>query len=92
MLPDFIIQRLDGAFSFFFVVTGDRAGIVLAADMEFGCITELRSCYVDEFGEEDRGFVRGEMVTLSAARCDWLIDHLLAGDWADRMLKPIPRQ
>jgi hypothetical protein len=88
MLTDYIRKRLSGTFSFFVMITGSRAGTITAADIEFDCLMELKSCYLDEFGEEDKGFRRGNMLALSEQRCSWLVDHMLSGDWTDKLLMP----
>jgi hypothetical protein len=68
------------------VVTGERAATVIVGDLEFNAIMELRSCYLDRFGEENKGLKTGRMVELSRVRLDQLTDILLSGDWTDGLI------
>jgi hypothetical protein len=86
VVTDFIEHRFGGTFGFFFLVTGERAGTVIVADLEFNRVVDMKSCYVDEFGEEDCGFSRGHILELSKERCAWLIDQILSGDWTDKLI------
>jgi hypothetical protein len=80
-----LTNSLDRSFSAFLVLTGPKASTVIIASSQFDFFVSLVSCYADRFGDENPGFGRQDIVSLSPVRLKRLEDILLSGIWTERL-------
>jgi hypothetical protein len=76
------LESLGGAFGVVAILSGPCAGN-LEVIVSQGESVRLRSIYVDDLGDEDRGFTRGELLHLSVSNFESVMDTVLSGEWAD---------
>jgi hypothetical protein len=84
-LNDILSDPLRDTYSFFLAVSGARAGRVFVSDGEFKWFSDLKSCYVDHYGQENREFRSGGLLTLCHHRLAVLTDLMISGGWTDAM-------
>jgi hypothetical protein len=78
---DFLTEVLCGTFSVLLMLTGPKAATVMIASIELNYMLSVVSCYADRFGDENPGFARDDMVSLSPVRLKRLENVVLSGDW-----------
>jgi hypothetical protein len=82
---DLVRNALSGTFSVLVVLTGPKASTAMVANMEFEAIVPVLSCYADQYGDENPGFARRDMVSLSEARLARLEECILSGAWTHNL-------
>jgi hypothetical protein len=90
-MAEVLRDHLAGTYSFFIILTGARAGRVVIGSSEFDWFAETKSCYLDLYGQENREFRTGRMLTLSHTRMELLTDMMLSGSWTDKLIISVPR-
>ena len=86
-----IKTALGGGFTIVVPITGRNAGglEIVFGQQPYAC-SPLRSIYVDELGDEDRGFSRGEILYLSNECVSMAIESLLSSEWTDSVKENQP--
>lgn len=80
---DHLLHYCGGGTSAFLMLTGKQATSVFIGSYEFKAKYKAKEIYLDDYGDDDIGFERGEILTLSRDRFDRLNETLLSGDWSN---------
>lgn len=80
LLQNYVKQYYNGGMAMFLGLTGPNA-----SDLIFSChslekLFNQDGFYIDQFGDTDRGFKRGAILSLSRDRLENALDKLLSGD------------
>ena len=77
---DYVMSQYQGGLAMFLGLTGPNASDIIISCQVIGHLFNLDGFYVDQFGDIDRGFNRGAMLSLSKDRLENALDKLLSGD------------
>lgn len=79
-IDNYVLTQYDGGLAMFLGLTGPNASDVIISCKSINRIFNLDGFYVDQFGDIDRGFKRGAILSLSRDRMEKTLDKLLSGD------------
>lgn len=82
-VTDFLKSVLKKTFSAFLVLNGPQASSVIICDMKANKIIKIKGFYVNKFGDEDPGLVKGHMLLLSKTKKEETIEQILSGSWTN---------
>ena len=70
-----------GGTTLLLLLNGPFSTAIAVTSNQFSFVVKIVSPYVDEYGDEDGGFVAGHMLTLSHYRLKLALDLYLSGEW-----------
>ena len=73
-------QRYHEGMAMFLRLTGPNASDIVISCPAIAKLFNLDGFYVDQFGDIDRGFKRGAILSMSKDRLENALDKLLSGD------------
>lgn len=79
-ITNYVKQHYDGGLAMFLGLTGPNASDIVISCPAIDRLFNLDGFYVDQFGDIDRGFKRGAILSLSKDRLEKALDKLLSGD------------
>ncbi|KAK8857709.1 hypothetical protein M9Y10_016117 [Tritrichomonas musculus] len=79
-IQDYVLSQYQGGLAMFLGLTGPNASDIIVSCQVVGHLFNLDGFYVDQFGDIDRGFNRGALLSLSKDRLENSLDKLLSGD------------
>ena len=74
------LQKLGGT-SLLLLLNGPFSTAIAVASNEFSFVVKIISPYINDYGDEDPGFVTGRVLTLSHERLERAYDLYLSGEW-----------
>lgn len=80
-IDDYVLSRYNGGIVMFMGLTGPNASDVIISCNSINHLFNIDGFYVDQFGDIDRGFKRGAILSLSKDRLENALDNVLSGEF-----------